>query len=187
LFHACVFFQVRVQRIVEKGTPLLKFSVEDNGVGIDVKTFGSDGPGRKGDKPSEQMFGEFVQAEMSDTRAHQGLGLGLALARALVVNWGGRLWLPWSEPGVGSTFAFTVPVDRGQQSSVKRDGASVTLLSDVETELTDLTKQSRSADMGSKSGRPSGATATSAASNMRKVLVIDDCQNVVTHLTQVCV
>ena len=60
----------------------------------------------------ERIFESFQQARSGPT--HEGTGLGLTLCRRIVGLMGGRMWLE-SEVGVGSTFAFTVPI--GRQSS----------------------------------------------------------------------
>jgi signal transduction histidine kinase len=70
--------------------------VRDTGIGI---------------APEEQtrIFEEFRQARTVNIRTAEGTGLGLALAKRFVELHGGRLSLK-SEPGKGSTFAFTLPV-----------------------------------------------------------------------------
>jgi signal transduction histidine kinase len=49
-----------------------------------------------------KLFQEFQQADNAITRKKGGTGLGLAMH-------GGKIWVE-SQPGQGSTFAFTVPV-----------------------------------------------------------------------------
>ncbi|MBZ0306838.1 MAG: PAS domain S-box protein [Anaerolineae bacterium] len=75
----------------------VKISVSDEGVGI------------RPDK-LERVFDRFYRVDDDLTRSTQGTGLGLYLARAVVEAHGGRIWAE-SEPGQGSTFSFTLPVE----------------------------------------------------------------------------
>lgn len=50
----------------------------------------------------------FTQVQSTYARNHEGTGLGLPIARALVEKHGGRFHIR-SEPNVGTTVAFTIP------------------------------------------------------------------------------
>jgi two-component system sensor histidine kinase/response regulator len=84
----------------------LRFSVRDSGTGMTKEQ-------------SAKLFQPFTQADMSTTRKHGGTGLGLTVCRRLVELMGGDIWLD-SEPGVGTTFTFTVWLGVGQQKGSGR-------------------------------------------------------------------
>jgi signal transduction histidine kinase len=87
---------------LEEEDGYIKVSVIDDGIGITSK-----------DLP--RVFERFFQAESHLTRHYGGMGLGLAVAKAMIEIHNGRIWVE-SEEGKGSTFIFLLPVEQTQKS-----------------------------------------------------------------------
>ncbi len=70
------------------------------------------------------VFERFRQADSSSTRAHGGLGLGLAIVRHLVELHGGTVGVESAGEGQGATFWVRLPLQQDGTPATKEPGAS---------------------------------------------------------------
>jgi two-component system sensor histidine kinase VicK len=76
--------------------------VQDTGPGISVEH-------------QSQIFHPFYQVDTTAMYPHNGLGIGLTLAKDIIKSHGGEMWVK-SDTGSGSTFNFTLPPTGNQET-----------------------------------------------------------------------
>jgi signal transduction histidine kinase len=87
----------------ERQDEFVRFSVRDSGSGIAEEHWG-------------RIFDKFKQIGDTLTDRPHGTGLGLSICQRIVQHHGGEIWLD-SEPGVGSIFYVTVPIEKVIQAA----------------------------------------------------------------------
>ena len=96
---------------------VLAISVHDTGIGIPVEQ-------------QTRIFDKFYQTGMTTKGVREGTGLGLAITKHLVERHGGNINVE-SNPGSGSSFTFTIPLEARDVEPVvtqRHDGATKPLL-----------------------------------------------------------
>jgi PAS domain S-box-containing protein len=88
---------VEIWAATDETTPAMaKICVKDTGRGIP-------------EEQQEQVFDKFYQVDGANDRRFGGIGLGLSIARDIIILHGGHLWLQQSKEGEGSLFCFAIP------------------------------------------------------------------------------
>jgi signal transduction histidine kinase/CheY-like chemotaxis protein len=104
--------QVSVNVVEQTATEqTVEFCVSDTGIGIPISS-------------QKDIFSAFTQADSSTARRYGGTGLGLQIAKSLVEQMGGKMWLVSNE-NVGSQFYFilTLKISDGNLMTSKADFA----------------------------------------------------------------
>jgi PAS domain S-box-containing protein len=79
----------------------LLVSITDHGIGIPTESL-------------DKVFDLMYRVEQRLASDREGAGLGLSICKGLIEAHGGRIWVE-SEPGKGSTFYFTLPLETAEE------------------------------------------------------------------------
>jgi two-component system sensor histidine kinase/response regulator len=104
-----VLIDARVENQTAEYTQI-RVSVKDSGIGIPADRL-------------DRLFKSFSQVDASTTRKYGGTGLGLAISQRIVEMMNGEIGVTSAE-GKGSTFWFTVRLDRRSQATALRKESS---------------------------------------------------------------
>ncbi len=90
--------QINMNLSLNAGEKIATVSVKDTGIGVSREDLAD-------------LFSKFKQLKTGD-HARKGTGLGLVVSRGIVETHGGRIWAESAGEGLGSTFSFSLPLDK---------------------------------------------------------------------------
>ena len=88
----------RIDVRVCEDEPTAAVSVRDHGIGL-------------AEEDAPHVFERFYRGRGQTVEGVEGTGLGLYICQAIVSGHGGRIWAESGGPGLGSTFALSLPLD----------------------------------------------------------------------------
>jgi PAS domain S-box-containing protein len=160
----------RILLSVEELNDRCRIKMADTGEGIPAQSL-------------QVIFDRFGQADTSDTRRHEGTGIGLSLAKELVEMHGGAISVESrhivEHPGNHGT-VFTVEIPRGKAHFEGRENVEIVTDGELEESVTDhrFIGMREMSDMDAPSGETKAAAGNGRnrhpAAGSPKVLVVDD-------------
>jgi signal transduction histidine kinase/CheY-like chemotaxis protein len=134
----------------------LCFSIRDTGIGIAPHQI-------------ELIFQPFMQADAGVSRYYGGTGLGLSISKRLIELMQGKIWVE-SEPGMGSTFRFSLPLPPSVLACTDTENSSAQTAATFEDQQP---KKQSTSGLDRRSDAAQGVCILLAEDNELNVLVIE--------------